>query len=247
MKGMNWLSIDSSSHSAAIALFNEESFLGGANTDVKVQHSENLLGAIDETLKASSLSVKDLSGIAVGIGPGSFTGLRIGISTARGICQALDLKILGIPSLINFAAQFETELTENGTFKTHTLITAKAFRGEFFYMEVPKEASFEEFLNGKFESSAITPEAWLENASDSFDAITVIGSGAEIFKSRVEEAPFKINYFAEDGKSAPIGLYISGKKFVEAEKFVDLYDLKPQYVRPSEAERVFPKIHMIFI
>lgn len=65
----------------------------------RATHTSRLIPAIDRMLKDASLTIRDLDGIAVSLGPGSFTGLRIGIATAQGLAQGLKIPIVGIPTL----------------------------------------------------------------------------------------------------------------------------------------------------
>ncbi|MGB5430505.1 tRNA (adenosine(37)-N6)-threonylcarbamoyltransferase complex dimerization subunit type 1 TsaB [Eudoraea sp.] len=70
-------------------------------------HSEDLHFFIRETLDAASISIDDLDAIAVSKGPGSYTGLRIGVSAAKGLCFALDLPLIGISTLESMASQLK--------------------------------------------------------------------------------------------------------------------------------------------
>ena len=66
-------------------------------------HSENLTNYIQEVLEGQQLSTKDLSAISVASGPGSYTGLRIGVSTAKGLCYALGIPLISVDSLLSLA------------------------------------------------------------------------------------------------------------------------------------------------
>jgi tRNA threonylcarbamoyladenosine biosynthesis protein TsaB len=68
-------------------------------TDEKYSHAEQLSGFIKEVLEQSSLAFHDLNAVAVSAGPGSYTGLRIGTSTAKGLCFALDIPLIAISTL----------------------------------------------------------------------------------------------------------------------------------------------------
>lgn len=70
-------------------------------------HSEDLHFFIKESLEVASLSIDDLDAIAVSKGPGSYTGLRIGVSAAKGLCFALDLPLIGISTLESMASQLK--------------------------------------------------------------------------------------------------------------------------------------------
>ncbi|WP_037317432.1 tRNA (adenosine(37)-N6)-threonylcarbamoyltransferase complex dimerization subunit type 1 TsaB [Salegentibacter sp. Hel_I_6] len=72
-------------------------------------HAEKLHVFIDEVLKENDLSVADLDAIAVSKGPGSYTGLRIGVSTAKGLCFSLDIPLISIATLTALSAQVKSE------------------------------------------------------------------------------------------------------------------------------------------
>jgi len=93
------MGIDSSSEIGAFGLVNKEGIVGEINLHLANRHSEEMLTNIDFLLKQTGYSIKDLNGICITNGPGSFTGLRIGLSTARTFAQVLDLPIIGISCL----------------------------------------------------------------------------------------------------------------------------------------------------
>ncbi|MBI5207194.1 MAG: tRNA (adenosine(37)-N6)-threonylcarbamoyltransferase complex dimerization subunit type 1 TsaB [Candidatus Firestonebacteria bacterium] len=98
------LGIDTSTCIGSIALLNidnskREKIVSEFTLDVDTTHSFRLLPAVDIMLKFSEITVKNLDGIVVCIGPGSFTGIRIGISTANGLSNALNIPVAGVSSL----------------------------------------------------------------------------------------------------------------------------------------------------
>src|SRR6059058_6004849 len=72
--------------------------------DVRVTHSERLMGAVDRLLGDAGWTVRDLTGLAVAVGPGSFTGLRVGLSTVKGLAVALGVPVAAVPTLDALAA-----------------------------------------------------------------------------------------------------------------------------------------------
>jgi tRNA threonylcarbamoyladenosine biosynthesis protein TsaB len=94
-------------------------------------HSEKLLSLIDEVLAESGCDRKQLKSIAVSIGPGSFTGLRIGLSTAKGLAMALDLPLIAVPTLDGIAESFRRSRTDTIPTRFCAMIDAK--RDEAFY------------------------------------------------------------------------------------------------------------------
>jgi tRNA threonylcarbamoyladenosine biosynthesis protein TsaB len=93
------LGIESSTTQGGVAIVGEDRVLYEAVLNVEVTHSERLLPAVDRALGEARISLEALGGIAVSIGPGSFTGLRIGLSTAKGLAYATGLPLVGVPTL----------------------------------------------------------------------------------------------------------------------------------------------------
>jgi tRNA threonylcarbamoyladenosine biosynthesis protein TsaB len=93
------LGIETSTIHGGVALLADDRLLASYTLSVEVTHSERLLPAIDRALGDAGLALKDLSGLAVAIGPGSFTGLRIGLSTAKGLAATTGLPLAGVPTL----------------------------------------------------------------------------------------------------------------------------------------------------
>lgn len=96
---MRVLSIDSSTASAACAVIEDGKLLGEVVLNDKKQHSVILMPIIDSLLNNLKLDVKDVDAFIVSSGPGSFTGLRIGMATAKGLAQANDKPFIGISTL----------------------------------------------------------------------------------------------------------------------------------------------------
>lgn len=93
------LGIDTATDICAIGLIDGKKLLGELNVCLHHRHSERLINNIDYLLKEAGYTVKDLEGAAVGLGPGSFTGLRIGLTTIKTFVQVLDIKVAGISTL----------------------------------------------------------------------------------------------------------------------------------------------------
>src|SRR5512138_896658 len=93
------LGIETSTRQGGAALVGDEGLVSEYTLNVEVTHSERLLPAIDRMLHDAGATLATLGGLAVSIGPGSFTGLRIGLSTAKGLAYATGLPVVGVPSL----------------------------------------------------------------------------------------------------------------------------------------------------
>ncbi len=133
-------------------------------------HAEKLHVFIDEILKENKLNVTDLDAIAVSKGPGSYTGLRIGVSSAKGLCFSLDIPLISIATLASLAAQVELE-------KGFVIPMLDARRMEVY------SAIFDEKLNEIRETKA---EILDENSFTDYlekDKILFIGNGVEKFQA----------------------------------------------------------------
>jgi len=93
------VAIDTSSRQASVALYDERGVLAEASWRTENRHSVDTLPMIESLLRLQRLEASSLGAVAVASGPGSFTGLRIGMSLAKGLALALDLPIVGVPTL----------------------------------------------------------------------------------------------------------------------------------------------------
>src|SRR6267142_700788 len=96
---MRVLAVETSTLSGGAALLDDERVVGEYILDVRITHSERLMAAIDQLLSDAGWTARDLEGLAVSVGPGSFTGLRIGLSTVKGLALALAIPIAAVPTL----------------------------------------------------------------------------------------------------------------------------------------------------
>lgn len=124
-------------------------------------HAEKVNVFIDEVLREAGIAMSDLNAVAVGIGPGSYTGLRIGLSAAKGLCFALRIPIIGIGTL-------ETLVNASGQRDGALFPMIDARRMEVFTQRFADGVAGEEF-------PLVLDEAW----SERIGACTVFGDGAD--------------------------------------------------------------------
>lgn len=96
---MKVLGLDSSGLVAGVALIQDDVLIAEYTTDYKKTHSQTLLPMLDELRRMVDLDLKSIDLIAVAAGPGSFTGLRIGSATAKGLGLALDIPLAAVPTV----------------------------------------------------------------------------------------------------------------------------------------------------
>ena len=94
------LAIDTSTKIGSVSLYDDKiGVIGELNLYIKVNHSAVIMNMIDNLFKMTKLSIKDVDRVAVSIGPGSFTGIRIGVAVAKGLCYGTKKSIVGINEL----------------------------------------------------------------------------------------------------------------------------------------------------
>ncbi|MBO5007547.1 MAG: tRNA (adenosine(37)-N6)-threonylcarbamoyltransferase complex dimerization subunit type 1 TsaB [Clostridia bacterium] len=103
---MNIFAMDTSSLTATVAVQNDEKLLGEYSVSNKLMHSQTILPMTDELLKNLSMTIDDIDVFSVCVGPGSFTGLRIGMATVKTFSQVLSKPVVGISSLDATAYNF---------------------------------------------------------------------------------------------------------------------------------------------
>jgi len=105
------LHIETATQVCSVALSDEGKLPGLKESSEKNSHSATVTVFIDEVMKAAGMAYGELDAVAVSMGPGSYTGLRIGVSTAKGICFAVDKPLIGISTLQSMAAGMQAFVT----------------------------------------------------------------------------------------------------------------------------------------
>ena len=151
------LNIETSSKNCSVSLSSTGKLLSHFELeDNKYRHSELLTSTIQDILSNEKLNVKDLDAISIGVGPGSFTGLRIGFSVAKGLCYPNKIKLIGISTLKILANSLDS--------KSNNIIALINDKGNYFYLSkynseldelIPPRIEFidHEFLNKMIDNS----------------------------------------------------------------------------------------------
>lgn len=104
---MKILSLECSASPASVAIIDNGKIIGSSFVNIKLTHSQTLMPMVKSLLDAAMLSINDIDGIAISQGPGSFTGIRIGISAAKGLGFAKKLPCVGVSTLRSMAENFK--------------------------------------------------------------------------------------------------------------------------------------------
>jgi tRNA threonylcarbamoyladenosine biosynthesis protein TsaB len=179
-------------------------------------HARELMPAIAGVLERSGLRWPEVDGIAVGVGPGSFTGLRIGVSTARALAHAHDLELRPVSSLAALAAGVEAPLKL-------PLIDAK--RGELF-------AALYQGLDEVWPAFAATPERLVQRLRDATMAPLAAGDGSIRFRGVLEAAGIRVE---PDGSSAHVVRALNVCRLAGQVRPAPRDGVLPEYLRLPDA------------
>lgn len=215
------LAIDSCSVTAAAAVADGGRVLAASFENSGLTHSQTLLPLILKTVQQSGITLSDLDEIAVTAGPGSFTGLRIGIATAKGLAFSRDLPCVGVSSLEAVACNFlDTDCT--------VCVCMDARRHQFYNALFRSENGLLRRLTPDRAISAEDLEKELQNFSD----VILAGDGAKLAKTLLPSAPATL---CEEDKMYPLGTGVL--RAAQGKKRLAAAALMPVYLRPSQAER----------
>jgi tRNA threonylcarbamoyladenosine biosynthesis protein TsaB len=223
------LSFDTATNNCSIALTKGSADAGRVialfNLGSDTTHSRRLLGSIEKLLEKGGIGLNELSAIAVGLGPGSFTGLRIGMATAKGLCHGLGIPLLGISSLDAIGCQVRSD-----KLICAVLDARKKEVYSCFY-----RYSGQSFAKRCSEPMVLAPRQLAESinepvimAGDGVDVYSTVF--AEVLGNRLEKAGAEATFPAAD----VIGFLAEEQRV--AENFLDLAEAVPTYIRSSDAE-----------
>ncbi|MGA9408100.1 MAG: tRNA (adenosine(37)-N6)-threonylcarbamoyltransferase complex dimerization subunit type 1 TsaB [Bacteroidota bacterium] len=173
------LAIETATDICGVALVHGGLVVERRATTEKHIHSEKLLPMVNDVLSDASLLLKDLDAIAVSIGPGSFTGLRIGLSTSKGLAMALQKAIIAVPTLDALAFEWYRTSSKSPSVIVCPLIDAKRDEVFFCFYEISAKGIRRRSEYG------IKPASQVIDAALKYDSVIFIGDGS----SKMEKMP----------------------------------------------------------
>lgn len=229
---MKILSLDSATESATCAILEDTRLLGEITFNYKKQHSIILMSIIDTLLKNLNLDINSLDGFVVSKGPGSFTGLRIGVSTIKALSQGTGKPFIGVSSL--------DALAYNLAYTSGIICPIlDALRGNVY-------TALYKFVGNDLKIISdymiISIEDLVSLLDEYNESICFIGDAIDKYKGKlllkmknVSFAPLHLNLV----KAASLGEI--GLSLLKAGKYENLYTFAPFYLRKSQAEREYEK------
>lgn len=223
---MRILAVDTSSRMGSVAVVEGETVTAELSATSGQTHAKRLLSAVIATLDMACMGLEDCDGFAVTTGPGSFTGLRIGISTVKGLAFAARKPVTGVSSLDALAAQFPL--------CRHTVCPmVDAGKGQVYTTLYEMGPHMER--QRLVDDCAVDPGKWLKSLHG---ACLFVGDGAGSYRdlirntlgAKVHFAPPYLNMV----RASVVGSL--GLKQIREGLTVDIAALKPHYIRKSDAE-----------
>ena len=230
---MKILALDSSGLVASVAILVDDNCIAEYTINYKKTHSQTLVPMLDEVSRMIDLDMTTIDAIAVAAGPGSFTGLRIGSATAKGLGQALNKPLIGIPTVDGLAYNLY------GTDKVICPLM-DARRNQTYtglYEFVKKDEQYE--LAIIKEQCAVALDEIIDFVNQLGREVIFLGDGVPVFKAQLEEkitVPFT---FAPASCNRQRAAAIGTLAFAYAKegKMEAAKDHNPDYLRLSQAER----------
>lgn len=222
------LSIDSSTPVAGIAVSDGMQLLGEITLNTKNTHSEKLMPLVKHLLDELTLSVNDLDAIAVTQGPGSFTGLRIGMATAKGLAQGAGKKLIAVPTL--------DCLAQNLLHYPGIICPIMNAQKKQVYTAIYRSGRNK--LERLSDYQAIAVEQLAAQLKELKEDIWFVGDGVAAFADVFQELLGDACRFADGHNILPRAgaLAMLAAERASEERFDDLYQAELIYIRKSEAE-----------
>ena len=222
---MKILGIDTATPIGSIALIDGDTLIAEHTLNIVQAHSSRLMPAIDTVLKWGNLTVDALDGCAVGIGPGSFTGIRIGVATIKSVCYALDKPIVGVSTLEAIAYNLRWT---NGVIcplldARRSEIYGAVFRGGPDWQRLSEDLclSIDDYLDR------------LDTYTPPNCAVNFVGDGLLTYGDAVRKRLGERAYFADAIFNVPRGATIAqlGSQRLQDGESDNYWTLVPNYVR----------------
>jgi len=219
---MKILAVDSSSEVCSVAILEDDVLIDEINLDNGRTHSENLMPIIKEIIDRNNIALSDLGMIACCVGPGSFTGIRIGVATIKPIAEVLNIKIASVTSLETLSKNVQNENIRVSMIDArNNQVYAGIFDSDSNLMEEYLADDINEVINH------------IKNYSN----VTLVGNGATLHKDLIL-ASIPNASFIDDNKQSAKNVGLIGLKKFKENDLKDADTIIPIYLRKSQAERL---------
>ncbi len=230
------LALDSSGLVASVALAEDDNLIAEYTVQYKKTHSQTLLPMLQDIVRMVELDLSTVDAIAVAAGPGSFTGLRIGSATAKGLAFALEKPIVSVPTVDGLAYQMYGA-------KDLVCPIMDARRNQVYtgiYEFVPDRAGrFVYDMRVIREQCAVSFDEAAEALNQLDRSVIFLGDGVPVFRERMEQL-MRVPYTAAPlhrARQSAAAIAALGRLYYEQGRMVEGAAFVPEYLRLSQAER----------
>ncbi len=225
------IGIDTSTEIGAIGLIDGDELLAEINISLYRRHSERLLPNIEYLFKETERDVRDLEGLAVTVGPGSFTGLRIGLSTIKTFAQCLNIPLIGLSTL--------DVLAFNAYFLDSWLIPVLDARRNRVYTSLYKGGDRDIKRAKQWEDQALTVnELFAELKKISPDGhFYIFGNGVSSYKKQFTATELNISFLTAGFNKPRGGIVASlGQYYLQKGETDELNKILPNYLKKPQVK-----------
>ena len=225
---MRILALDSSGLVATVAIVEDDQTIAEYTVNYKKTHSQTLLPMLDEIVSMTEFDLDTIDAIAVAGGPGSFTGLRIGSATAKGLGLALNKPLIHVPTVDGMAY--------NLFGCTGLICPMMDARRNQVYTGIYR---FEQEFEIVEEQMAIAVQELIEKLNAYGEKVTFLGDGVPVYAKQLEEG-LKVPYSfapAHVNRQSAAAVGTLGMRYFAEDKTETAREHQPDYLRVSQAER----------
>lgn len=230
---MKILALDSSGLVAGVALIEDDVLVAEYSTNYKKTHSQTLLPMLDEIRKMVELDLHTLDAIAVSAGPGSFTGLRIGAGTAKGLGLVLHIPLIAVPTVDALAMNLYA--SEKLICPMMDARRSQVYTGLYEFRR--DNASYR--LCAPLSQCALPVAELAERINGLGREVIFLGDGVPVYREELERQ-IKVPYSfapASCNRQRAASVAVLGSEYMREGKTVSADDFAPEYLRMSQAER----------
>lgn len=223
---MKILGIDTATMMGSIGLIDDEGVIAEYSLNISATHSERLMPAIDILLKDSGFSLNNIDGFSISIGPGSFTGLRIGLATVKGLAMGCNKPVAAVSTL--------EALAFNLSYAEYMVCPILDARKNEVYTAMFKSDG-KGGMKRLVQDMAIDLQILLREYDED---IIFLGDAVDIYRERILDILKDRAHFAPKSRNMPSGASVAelGLKGLRDGRAADPANLAPFYIRRSEAE-----------
>ena len=225
---MKTLAFETSAKAASVALLENGKLLGESYQNTGLTHSQTLMVMAEDMLKSCNLTAKDVDAVAVAAGPGSFTGVRIGVAAAKGFAWGGELPCYGVSTLEAMARNL-------GVWQGYVVPAMDARRSQVYTAVFHADKGV---LTRLEEDMAISLEELKEKIKNFAEPVFLVGDGASLcYNTLLEEVPGLVLPPEHRMHQRAAGVALAAQAMVDAGVPGNGAELTPNYLRLSQAER----------